>query len=145
PIFLAWVRTCRYRLSRAATPTVKRSATATTLSPLVSVCNKPEALCQCPSNAVAVRLPRESPPQRVGGNVIDEGALAVDLDHRKPLPVARLELGVATDFDLLEPHAELAADLLDHCPRTLAEVTARRAVKNDLGFWLRQKPRDRAT
>jgi hypothetical protein len=41
-------------------------------------------------------------------DVVDEGALAVDLDHRQPLAVARFQLGVVRDVDLRIGEAELA-------------------------------------
>src|SRR5437763_16444472 len=91
PIFLACVSTWRYRLSRAATPTVNRSATATTLSPRLPFVTA-RALCQRLSGAVAVGSAGQPSPQRVGRNVVHEGPLAIDLDHRQPFPVAHLEL-----------------------------------------------------
>jgi hypothetical protein len=54
--------------------------------------------------------------------VIDEGPLAADLDHRQPLAVARLELRVARDVDLLELERVLPPKLCERAPCTLAEV-----------------------
>ena len=39
----------------------------------------------------------EPPPHRIGWHEVDERLLAVDLDDREQLAVARLELGVAVD------------------------------------------------
>jgi hypothetical protein len=66
-------------------------------------------------------------------DVVDKGALAVDLDHGQPCPVPRLELGIAPDVDLLQLERELRARLLDDCPRSLAEVAALRVVERDPG------------
>jgi hypothetical protein len=46
-------------------------------------------------------------PESVRLDVVDEGPLAVDLDDRKPLAVASLELRVAVDPDLLQLEREL--------------------------------------
>jgi hypothetical protein len=59
--------------------------------------------------------------------VVDEGALAVDLDDGKPFSIARLELGVAGDVDLV---------VLDVLPiqdgaRALTEVAPLRRVEDD--------------
>jgi len=35
-------------------------------------------------------------------DVVDKGPLPVDLHYREPLPVARLQPGIAVDLDLLE-------------------------------------------
>jgi hypothetical protein len=64
--------------------------------------------------------------------VVDERLLAVDLDHRQPLPVARLQLGVAGDVDLRELEVGVGADGDERLPRPLAEVAAGRVVENDL-------------
>ena len=66
-------------------------------------------------------------------NVVGEHPLAVDLHHRQPLPVARLEVRVARDVDLHELEAELGPQLLELLPRALAEVAARRVVERDYG------------
>jgi hypothetical protein len=70
-------------------------------------------------------------PERVGLDVVDERPHAVDLDHGKPLPVARLELGVAPDVNLLQLEAELLAQGRDLRTRTLAEVASLRVVEDD--------------
>jgi hypothetical protein len=51
----------------------------------------------------------EPAAERIRMNVVGEDLFAVDLDDGKPLPIARLELGVAGDVDLLEREAELGA------------------------------------
>jgi hypothetical protein len=63
--------------------------------------------------------------------VVDEGPLAVDLDHREPFPVLRLEVGIAADVDLLQLERHLGADVLDYAPRALAEVAPGRVVQDD--------------
>jgi hypothetical protein len=63
--------------------------------------------------------------------VVDERALAVDLDHRQPLTVAGLELGVAADVDLTELEAQLVACRGDDPAGSLAEVAALRVVEDD--------------
>jgi hypothetical protein len=63
---------------------------------------------------------------------VHERALPVDLDHRKPLAVARFELGIAADVHLLELEAELAPKALDRFARTRAEMAAVGVVEDDL-------------
>jgi hypothetical protein len=65
---------------------------------------------------------------------VDERALAVDLDHRQPLAVARLELRIAADVDLLQLEGNLAADLRDDFPGSFAEVAALSVVQGDPGY-----------
>ena len=67
-------------------------------------------------------------------NVVREGALAVDLDHGKPLAVARLEGGIPTDVDLDELERPLGPHLVEHRSSTLAEVAARRGVERDARY-----------
>jgi hypothetical protein len=67
-------------------------------------------------------------------DVVDEGAFAVDLDHGEPVPVPRLELGVASDVDLLELERNLRAYLFDDVPRPLAQVAAARVVQRDARY-----------
>ena len=64
-----------------------------------------------------------------GGRVdeVDEGPLAVDLDHREPLPVLRLEVRVAADIDLVE---RLAAGCQD-VPGLLAERAVGGVIEDD--------------
>ena len=66
-------------------------------------------------------------------DVVREHPLAVDLDHREPLPVAGLELRVAGDVDLLEREAELGAELLELRARPVAEMAALRVEERDYG------------
>jgi hypothetical protein len=66
--------------------------------------------------------------------VVDEGALAVDLHHRQPLTVTRLELGVARDIDLLELEAQLVPEGDQLRTRPLAQVTAGGPVEDDVRY-----------
>jgi hypothetical protein len=61
--------------------------------------------------------------------VVDEGALAVDLDDRQPLAVARLKRGVARDVDLVQLELELVAKRVEDPARPLAEVAVLRVVE----------------
>jgi hypothetical protein len=63
--------------------------------------------------------------------VVDEGPLAVDLDHRQPLPVARLEIGIAGDVDLAVANALAVED----STRAVAEVAAARREENDVALY----------
>jgi hypothetical protein len=74
------------------------------------------------------------PAQRVRVHVVDEAAPAVDLDDRDPLPVLRLEPGIAVDRDLPQLEAELVPCSGEDPPSRLAEVAARRREENDLGY-----------
>jgi hypothetical protein len=67
-------------------------------------------------------------------HVIHEAAPSVDLDDRDPLPVCRLETGIAVDGDLPQIEAELLLRLPDDAPRRLAEMAAGRRVEDDLGY-----------
>jgi hypothetical protein len=64
-------------------------------------------------------------------HVVDEGALAVDLDDGQPFAIGRLELRIAADVDLLELEGNLDARLLDDRPGALAEVAPLRVVEGD--------------
>jgi hypothetical protein len=61
---------------------------------------------------------------------VDERALAVDLDHGEPLAVARLELWVAADVDLVEGLAARREDV----PGLVAERAAGRVIEDDPGY-----------
>ena len=139
PIFFAWVRTWRYRLRPSGDadrqPISRRGLAAEFVTPhkdscisaplLASGCYKvPSQESACASLA----------PQCIGWHEVDERLLAVDLDDRKQLAVARLELGVAVDRDLLELEAELVPQRRDGRPRTLAEVAALRAVERTTAY-----------
>jgi len=67
-------------------------------------------------------------------DVVDEAPPAVDLDNGDPLPVRRLELGLAVDRDLPQLEAELVARCGDDAPRRRAKVAARRGEEDDLGY-----------
>ena len=67
-------------------------------------------------------------------DVVDEAPPPVDLDDRDPLPVRRLELGIAVDRDLAQVEAELVPGRADDAPGRLAEMAARRRVDDDLGY-----------
>jgi hypothetical protein len=88
--------------------------------------------------------PREAAAEPFGIDVVDERALAVDLDHGQPLAITRLELVVARDVDFAQLEAELLFELDQNRPRPLAEVTALRVEERyltDRGLassWLRR-------
>src|SRR5947208_12174531 len=66
----------------------------------------------------ALTLCLQFAPKRTWVDVVDECTSAVDLDHRKPFAIARFEVGVAGDVDLVERRAAR----LEHRPRAVAEV-----------------------
>jgi hypothetical protein len=72
--------------------------------------------------------------QRVGLDEVRERALAVDLDDRQPFAVARLQLRVATDVDLLELELDLGANRLDRAACRGAEVAALGVVERDARY-----------
>ena len=74
------------------------------------------------------------PPQRVGVHVVDEAPAAVDLHHRDPLAVRRLEFGIAVDRDLAQLEAKLVVCRCDDAPSRCAEVAARRGEKSDFRY-----------
>jgi hypothetical protein len=63
--------------------------------------------------------------------VVDEGPRTVDLDHRKPLAVALLELRHASDVDLFELELDRPPDLCERAARPLAEVAVVCIVNGD--------------
>ena len=67
-------------------------------------------------------------------HVVDETTAAVDLDDRDPLPVGRLELGIAVDGDLPQLEAELVMRSRDHTLRRRAEMAAGRGVEDDFRY-----------
>jgi len=71
-------------------------------------------------------------PEHAGVDEVDEGSLPVDLHHRQPLPVLRLELAVAADVDLLELEGQLGPDLFEDAAGPLAEVAILCVVQSDL-------------
>ena len=76
----------------------------------------------------------EAAPKALGLDVVDERALAVDLDDRDPLAVRGLQLGVAVDRDLLQLEAEFVACCGDDAPGRRAEVAAGRREEDDLRY-----------
>ena len=80
-----------------------------------------------PSASLCGQLPH----QRVARNVVDERALAVDLDDRQPLAIPPLELGVAPDVDLLDLELDVTSHVGDRRPRAVAEMAAGRVVEPD--------------
>ena len=79
--------------------------------------------------------------KRTSIHVVDEGALATDLDYRQPLAVARLELRIARDVDLLELEGAIRARRGDDRARPFAQVAALRVVDRDprLGYGYRPR------
>jgi hypothetical protein len=63
---------------------------------------------------------------------VDEGSLAVDLNHRQPLAVLGLELVVAADVDFLELERHLGTCFVEDGAGALAEVTALCVIEPDL-------------
>src|SRR5512146_3294742 len=115
PIFRACASTCRYRESRAATPTPTRLSPGR--APSTELCNI-EALCPKVHGAERrtgrlspwrAASPKRASAQRLFVHAVDRDLLSVHLDHRQVLPVATLELAVARDVDLLELESELVA------------------------------------
>jgi hypothetical protein len=76
-------------------------------------------------------LDAELAPERSLVDVVDEGARAVDLDDRQPFAIARLELIVAGDVDLLVREVELRTQPLELPLRAPAQVAARGVVQRD--------------
>ena len=76
----------------------------------------------------------ELPAESIGIDEEREGSPAADLDHRQELPVARLELRVAADVDLLEREAELGPQRLEDAAGPLAEVTPLRVEEDDVRY-----------
>jgi len=67
-------------------------------------------------------------------HVVDEAPRPIDLHDRDPVPVRRLELGVAVDRHLPQLEAELVARRGDDPAGRLAEVAARRGEEDDVGY-----------
>jgi hypothetical protein len=76
-------------------------------------------------------LCRDFATECVGLDVVNEGPHAVDLHDGQPLAIARLELGVTADIDLLEVKPELLPQRRHLRPCTLAEVASLRVVEPD--------------
>ena len=73
----------------------------------------------------------EAAPKALGLDVVDERALAVDLDDREEFAVPGLEVVVPGDVDLAQVEAELLAQRGELRPRPLAEVAPLRVVDDD--------------
>jgi hypothetical protein len=71
-----------------------------------------------------------SPSKRGVVDVIDERALAVDLDDRQPFAVPGLERRIAGDVDLPKRDAAVS----EHRPGSLAEVAAGRVEEDDVRY-----------
>ena len=63
--------------------------------------------------------------------MVDEGALATDLDHREPFAVLALELRVVGDVHLDQLEPELVARAPERLLRALAQVTPGRVIQRD--------------
>ncbi len=72
--------------------------------------------------------------QRVTVDVVGEEPLAVELDDRKPLAVARLQVGIAADVDLDQLERMLGANLLEHLASPLTEVAAGGSEERDPSY-----------
>jgi hypothetical protein len=70
----------------------------------------------------------------LGLDEVRERPLAVDLDDRKPLAIAGLELGVAADVDLLQRERQLVPRRVDDPPRGGAEVAPLGVEEDDAGY-----------
>jgi len=77
---------------------------------------------------------REPRPERFRLHEVRERVLAVDLDDRQVLPIARLELGIATDVDELELEVELGPRVPHDLERALAESAVGRVVEDDVRY-----------
>jgi len=73
----------------------------------------------------------ELPAQRVGRDEVHERLGSVDLDDRDQLAIARLELGIAVDRDLLQLESQLLARSENGLAGTLAQVAASSPVQPD--------------
>ena len=69
--------------------------------------------------------------QRVCVDEVRERPLAVDLQHRKELPVPRFELWASTDVDQLELEPELVAKVTHDLERSGAETAVGGVVDDD--------------
>jgi hypothetical protein len=67
-------------------------------------------------------------------HVVDEATPAVYLDDRDPLPILRLQPGIAVDRHLAQLEAELLVRGGENAPSRLAKAAARRGVEDDLGY-----------
>src|SRR3954452_18612037 len=140
PIFFACVSTCRYRLRRAATPTVSRSATGSSRE-FVTVAREATSPAFSLSQLLRSRwidptlCSREGARERAREDVVSRDLLSVDLHHRDALAVALLELADAVDLHLLQLEAEIAGEAHELRPRVLAQVACGPAIEHDLGSY----------
>lgn len=74
----------------------------------------------------------ELAPETFRLDVVDEGALAVDLDDRKELAIPSLELSIAGDVDLAKSEVEFLLKRDQGLPGTPAQMTASGVVEHDV-------------
>jgi hypothetical protein len=79
------------------------------------------------------------PAERIGLDEVRERPLAVDLDDRKPLAVAGLELRVTADVDLFELEPQLVPRRVDHPARGSAKVAPLGVEEGDPGYGYRPR------
>jgi hypothetical protein len=102
--------------------------------PSIELCNiRSDHLARRPPTAARTSgLPRrEPPPELVRLHAVDGDALAVELEHRQPFPVAPLELRLAGDIDLDELETELGPQRLELLAGALAEVAVAADVERE--------------
>jgi hypothetical protein len=73
----------------------------------------------------------EPAAQRLGGNVVDERTLTVDLDHRQPFAIPQLELGIPGNIHFPELELAVLPRSVQHRASPLAEMATGRGVEND--------------
>jgi hypothetical protein len=79
------------------------------------------------------------PAERIGLDEVRECALAVDLNDRKPVAVAGLELRVAADVDLFQVEPEVVPSGTHDTLRRGAEVAPLGVVEDDVGYGYRPR------
>jgi hypothetical protein len=79
------------------------------------------------------------PAERIGLDEVRERPLAVDLNDRKPLAVAGLELRVAADIDLLQVEPEVVPSGTHDTLRGGTEVAPLGVVEDDVGYGYRPR------
>jgi hypothetical protein len=67
-------------------------------------------------------------------DVVREAPPAVDLDHRQPLPIGRLERRIPADVDLAQLESELVLQPAHLLERALAEVATLRVEDGYVGL-----------
>jgi len=78
-------------------------------------------------------------PQGSRLDEVRERPLAVDLDHREKLSVARLEVGIAVDGDDLEVELRVGPSLAHDLERPRAEAAPRGRVHHDTRYGYRPR------